>query len=93
MRLDIVIQAVDRTPPDTVVVNTSVNLLYCPVRLPKAALAQLGYTQYRPRTLRPLVEAVVRRAVERNGGQVPLGGVDLDPAELEGLPPAPPIAP
>lgn len=89
--MDIVIQTVDRTPQTYVLVNTSVNLLHCPLKLDKEALARLDYRIYRKEPLTPLVRAVVERAVAQNGGKVPLGGLELHADDIEGLPvnPAP----
>lgn len=83
---DIVIMSVDRSQPDVIVVNTAVDFLHCPLRLPKATLRQLGYTVYRPQKLKPLVHALVFREYERLGQKVPLGGITLDPDDVEGLP-------
>lgn len=83
---DIVIISVDRSDPEMVVVNASVDLLHCPLRLPKATLKSLGYTTFRPQKLKPLIYAVIRRHINRHGGTMPLGGIALDPADIEGLP-------
>lgn len=81
-----VIQSVDRTPERHVIVNTSVDLLHCPIRIEKDALRQLGYTIWRPAALRPLVVAAVEREARRRG-RVPLGGFEVTTDDLEGLPP------
>lgn len=86
MAVDIVILSVDRSDPDVVRVNTSVDLLHCPLTLPKAALKQLGYHVYRPQKLKPIIHAVIERQIARHGGTLPLGGVVLDEDDLEGLP-------
>lgn len=86
---DIVIVSVDRSNPDIVLVNTAVEFLHCPVKMPKATLRALGYKVYRPVKIKPIVNAVVMRHAARNGGKIPLGGIVLDPDDLEGLPPNP----
>ncbi len=86
---DIVIVSVDRSDPDIVLVNTAVEFLHCPVRMPKAALRALGYKAYRPVKLKSIVNAVILRHAERHGGKIPLGGIVLDPDDIEGLPPNP----
>lgn len=86
---DIVIISVDRSESDIILVNASVDLLHCPIRFPKSLLRELGYTVYRPQKLKPIIHAVVFRHVERHGGQMPLGGIDVAEGDLEGLPPNP----
>lgn len=83
---DIVIISVDRSNPDVVLVNTSVDLLHCPIRLSKPMLRSLGYTVYRPQKIKPIVHAVVFRQIERNGGKVPFGGIVVDEGDTEDLP-------
>lgn len=83
---DIVILSVDRSQPDIVRVNTTVEFLHCPIRFSKSLLRELGYTVYRPQKLRPIVQAAIRRQVERQGGQLPLGGFHVDDGDSEGLP-------
>jgi hypothetical protein len=83
---DIVIISVDRSDPDVILVNTSVDLLHCPVRLPKALLRSLGYTVYRPQKIKPVVHAVILRQAGRHGGKIPLGGINVDVLDVEGLP-------
>lgn len=83
---DIVIISVDRSDPDIILVNTSVDLLHCPIRLPKALLRSLGYTVYRPQKIKPIVHAVILRQAARHGGVVPFGGISVDVGDIEGLP-------
>lgn len=83
---DIVIMSVDRSKPDEILVNTAVEFLHCPLRLPKSALRELGYTVYRPQKIKPIVHALILRQVERHGGKLPLGGITLAEGDLEGLP-------
>ena len=83
---DIVIISVDRSDSDVILVNTSVDLLHCPIRLPKTLLRSLGYTVYRPAKIKPIVHAVVLRHAERNGGKIPLGGISVEPDDTAGLP-------
>ncbi|PSR20968.1 MAG: hypothetical protein C7B45_12735 [Sulfobacillus acidophilus] len=83
---DIVIISVDRSEPDLILVNTSVDLLHCPVRLPKALLRSLGYTVYRPQKIKPVVYAAILRQAHRHGGKIPLGGFNVDVDDVEGLP-------
>ncbi|MDA8205906.1 MAG: hypothetical protein M0Z36_07545 [Thermaerobacter sp.] len=83
---DIVIISVDRSDPEMVVVNTSVDLVHCPIRMPKAMLRSLGYTVYRPVKLKPIVHAVVFRQAERHGGKIPFGGITVDPEDIQELP-------
>lgn len=83
---DIVIISVDRSESDVILVNTSVELLHCPIRLPKDLLRALGYTVYRPQKLKPIIHAVIFRHVERNGGKMPLGGITVAPDDTDGLP-------
>lgn len=78
--------SVDRSQPDLVLVNTAVDFLHCPIRLPKETLRSLGYKVYRPQKLKPFINAVVFRHAARNGGKIPLGGITLDPDDVEGLP-------
>ncbi len=84
---DIVIISVDRSDPEVVLVNTTVEFLHCPVRFSKQLLRDLGYTVYRPQKIKPIVHAAIRRQVQRNGGKVPLGGFEV--SDAEGLPPNP----
>lgn len=83
---DIVIISVDRSDPEVVLVNTSVDLLHCPIRLSKAMLRSLGYSVYRPQKIKPMVHAVVLRHAERHGGTIPFGGIVVDAGDIEGLP-------
>jgi hypothetical protein len=83
---EIVIMSVDRSDPEVVVVNASVELLHCPIRFSKDALKKLGYTVYRPQKLKQVIYAAVLREVARRGGQVPLGGFQVGADDLEGLP-------
>ena len=83
---DIVIMSVDRSQPDIVLVNTAVDFLHCPIRLPKVMLRSLGYTVYRPQKIKPIIHAVVMRQAARHGGEIPLGGISVDPEDVEGLP-------
>lgn len=83
---DIVIMSVDRSQPDTILVNTAVDFLHCPIRLPKPMLRSLGYTVYRPQKIKPLVHAVIFRQAERHGGQLPLGGITVQADDVKGLP-------
>jgi hypothetical protein len=86
--VQIVIVSVDRSQEDTVVVNTTVDLLHCPVRFSKEGLRQLGYHAYRPVLLKPVVTAAVEREVARRG-RIPLGGFTVAADDMEGLPPNP----
>lgn len=83
--LQVVILSVDRSPADHVLVNTSVDLLHCPIRFEKTGLKQLGYSVYRPQILKPLILAAVDREYQRRG-KVPLGGFHVTAQDLEGLP-------
>lgn len=83
---DIVIISVDRSKPDEVLVNTTVDLLHCPIRFSKELLRSLGYTVYRPQKLKPVVYAAVFREAVRAGGKIPLGGFVVAPDDREGLP-------
>lgn len=83
---DIVIMSVDRSEADTILVNTAVEFLHCPIYFPKELLRSLGYTVYRPQKLKPIIYATVYRHVERNGGKLPMGGIRLSPDDIEGLP-------
>ncbi|MCL5015654.1 MAG: hypothetical protein M1493_16955 [Firmicutes bacterium] len=84
--MDIVLVSVDRSNPDVVIANTSVDLLHCRVTIPKAALKALGYTAFRPKIIRPVIDAVIMRQIARHDGKLPLGGIVLDENDLEGLP-------
>ncbi|AUW95017.1 MAG: hypothetical protein C7B44_01370 [Sulfobacillus thermosulfidooxidans] len=88
--MDIVVVSVDRSRPDVVIANTSVDLLHCRITMPKAALAKLGYKAYRPKLLRPVIDALIARQIARHNGVLPLGGIVLDENDLEDLPVAPP---
>jgi hypothetical protein len=83
---DIVIISVDRSQTDEVVINTAVEFLHCPIRVPKEVLRSLGYTVYRPQKLKTFVHAVVFRQAARHGGKIPLGGIEVTADDLEGLP-------
>ncbi|AEJ40610.1 hypothetical protein TPY_2450 [Sulfobacillus acidophilus TPY] len=83
---DIVIISVDRSDPEVVIVNTSVDLLHCPIRFSKEGLKQLGYTVFRPQKLKPIIYAAIYRQIERNHGRVPLGGFSVEIDDFEGLP-------
>ncbi|MCY0878336.1 MAG: hypothetical protein OWU84_05295 [Firmicutes bacterium] len=83
---DIVIVSVDRSRADMVIINTAVEFLHCPIRVPKEVLRALGYTVFRPQKLKPFVHAVVFRQAARHGGQIPLGGIEITADDLEGLP-------
>lgn len=88
--MDIVVMTIDRTPENYIVVNTSVNLLHCPVKLQRAALEALGYRPpLRNPVLGALARAVVEREARRHGGKVPLGGLELSVDDLTDIPPAP----
>ncbi|MCL5967358.1 MAG: hypothetical protein M1516_01735 [Firmicutes bacterium] len=84
--------SVDRSDADTVLINTTVGLLHCPIRIGKGALRSLGYNHFRPVELRPIATALVEREVSRRG-RIPLGGFRVADDDLEGLPPAPPRPP
>ncbi len=86
MCVDIVVVSVDRSGPDVVIANTSVDLLHCRITMPKAALKALGYSTFRPKVLRPLIDAMIMRQIERNQGKLPLGGIVLDESDLDDLP-------
>jgi hypothetical protein len=83
-----VIMSVDRSPEDEVLINTTVDLLHCPIRFSKAGLRRLGYQAFRPVLLKPVVLAAVEREVARRG-KIPLGGFSVGADDLEGLPPNP----
>ncbi len=87
--MDIVLVSVDRSDPDVIVANTSVDLLHCRVTMPKAALQALGYKAFRPKVLRPVIDALIARQAARHDGILPLGGIVLAEDDLEGLPPSP----
>ncbi|WP_053960188.1 hypothetical protein [Sulfobacillus thermosulfidooxidans] len=84
--MDIVVVSVDRSKPDVVIANTSVDLLHCRITMPKTALKALGYSVFRPKVLRPLIDAIIMRQIERHNGTLPLGGIVLDETDLDGLP-------
>ena len=84
--------SVDRSDADIVLINTTVDLLHCPIRIGKGALRKLGYNHFRPVELRPIAEALVEREAVRRG-RIPLGGFTVADDDLEGLPAAPPRAP
>jgi hypothetical protein len=84
--MDIVLVSVDRSNPDLVIANTSVDLLYCRVVIPKEALQALGYSAFRPKIIRPVIDAVIKRQIARHDGKLPLGGIVVDKNDLEGLP-------
>ncbi|NMP21305.1 hypothetical protein [Sulfobacillus harzensis] len=86
---DIVIISVDRSDPEVVLVNTTVDFLHCPIRFSKALLRSLGYTVYRPQKLKPIVHAAVWRHIARHGEKKLLGGFSVDDGDVEGLPPNP----
>ncbi|MDA8194354.1 MAG: hypothetical protein M0Z53_10200 [Thermaerobacter sp.] len=89
MARDIVIMSVDRSDPQVVRVNTAVDLLHCPLTLPKSALKQLGYYVFRPAPLKPLIYALIERHIARNGGKLLLGGITLSEDDLADLPVSP----
>lgn len=84
--------SVDRSDPETVVINTTADLLHCPIRIGKEALRHLGYRHFRPVELRPIASALVEREAARRG-KIPLGGFVVADDDLEGLPEAPPKPP
>lgn len=87
--MDIVLISVDRSQPDVVIANTSVDLLHCRITMPKSALAKLGYTAFRPKLLRPVIDALIARQIARHEGHLPLGGIVLQDDDLADLPTAP----
>jgi len=87
-----IVVSVDRSDPEMVVINTTVDLLHCPIRIGKEALRSLGYRHFRPVELRPIAKALVERETARRG-KIPLGGFRVADDDLDGLPPAPPKAP
>ncbi len=86
MAKDVVIISVDRSDPQNVITNTSVDLIHCRIVMPKAVLKQLDYYVFRPQALKPLIYALIERHIARNGGKMPLGGITLSKDDLEGLP-------
>lgn len=87
--MDIVLLSVDRSNPDVVIINTSVDLMHCRITADKAALKRLGYYVYRTQLLKTLARAIVERQIARHGGTLPLGGIRLTEDDIEGLPPNP----
>ncbi len=86
MAKDIVIISVDRSDPQNVIANTSVDLIHCRIVMPKAVLKKLDYYVFRPQALKPIIYALIERHVARNGGKMPVGGITLSADDLEGLP-------
>ncbi|MGC8489780.1 MAG: hypothetical protein ACP5QO_16385 [Clostridia bacterium] len=90
--MQVIVVSVDRSDPDTVLINTTADLLHCPVRIGKEALRRLGYRHFRPVELRPIAAALVEREAARRG-RIPLGGFVVGDDDLDGLPEAPPRTP
>ncbi len=86
MTMDIVLVSVDRSNPDKIIANTSVDLLHCRVVIPKRVLQALGYTAFRPKIIRPVIDAAIKRQIARHGGKLPLGGIVVEENDLEDLP-------
>ncbi|MHB1954771.1 MAG: hypothetical protein ACYCOU_13580 [Sulfobacillus sp.] len=84
--MDIVVISVDRSDPEKVVANTSVDLIHCRITMPKRALKKLDYYVYRPQALKPLIYAIIEREAARHGGSIQVGGISLNEDDLEGLP-------
>lgn len=85
----LVIISVDRSDPEKVIANTSVDSLHCRITMQKTALKKLGYYVYRPQVLKPFIKQLVDRQMARHNGKLPLGGILLTEDDLEALTPNP----
>jgi hypothetical protein len=88
--MDIVVISVDRSDPEKVIANTSVDLIHCRITMPKAVLKKLNYYVFRPQALKPIIYALIERQAARHGGTIPIGGIILSADDLDGLPVNPP---
>lgn len=86
MKPTIVVMSVDRSDPVVVRINTAVDLLHCPIAIPKSLLKSMGYSVFRPKPLTPMIHAVIERHIARHGGKMPLGGITVEEDDREDLP-------